>query len=437
MFEKILNLLKTQNVFLTGGGGVGKSFVAKFIIQHYKDSGKKVITLGSTGISAVGIGGVTLHSFFGFGFCKDLRELVDFDKLKSQKLHLKELKFIIQKLDLIVIDEISMVSGYLFDMIGYRLNSLGFSGKVLVLGDFYQLSPIIKPEKNIKELIDNRFAFLSSTWASLNFTNIEILNSKRSIDGEFNSYLSRLRVGDITKETAEYFYKFIQKNSQISENKTLLFSTNAPANATNEAMLDRLNSRLFNTLANISDFKADEKITQWLKTLSDKDEFKFKIGAKVIFTINKKDEFYNGETGAIVDINMLNDGGIESIFVQKSSGEITEVFRYSYNLSHFKEIDGELKEEILCSFYQFPLKLAYALTIHKSQGMSINSLVCDISKIFASGQLYVAISRSSEPKNLDLIYDRYESFYGFLKRVCVSDKSIKEFYENSSFMRFD
>ncbi|MFC2528709.1 MAG: AAA family ATPase, partial [Campylobacter sp.] len=142
MINFIIQKLKDRNIFITGGAGVGKSYVIKELIENYRARGKLVIVLGSTGISAVEIGGVTVHSFFRFGICKNHEELKGFDRKQSGKL--SELRKILALADLIVIDEISMIGAELFEMIYLRISNSKFNGRLLVTGDFYQLPPVRK-----------------------------------------------------------------------------------------------------------------------------------------------------------------------------------------------------------------------------------------------------------------------------------------------------
>ena len=144
MKDQILEILSRSNVFLTGGGGVGKSYLTASIIRHYKENFKNVVILGSTGISAVSLGGVSLHSFFKFGYCKDYEELRRLDYRQKDKL--SKLRNMLDACDLLVIDEISMVSSNVMEMIRYRLLTSKFKGRVLIVGDFYQLPPVQKEQ---------------------------------------------------------------------------------------------------------------------------------------------------------------------------------------------------------------------------------------------------------------------------------------------------
>ncbi|HEC1758374.1 TPA: AAA family ATPase, partial [Campylobacter lari] len=144
--ENLRSFLKNNNVFLTGGAGVGKSFLAMELIRSYRVQGKIVIVLGSTALSAFNIGGVTLHSFFAFKRCQNYDELYYEDRKQKDKL--EKLKRILKQCDLLIIDEISMVSASLMEMIYYRLTRSGFNGKILLAGDFFQLPPVVKHKEN-------------------------------------------------------------------------------------------------------------------------------------------------------------------------------------------------------------------------------------------------------------------------------------------------
>lgn len=157
------------------------------IIEKFKKNEKNVVTLGSTGVSAVAVNGMTVHSFFVFGIANSLEELDIGDK--KAKHRLSELKKIISNTDLIVIDEISMISASLIDMIAYRLDSMDFSGKIMFVGDFFQLSPIVKYKENVG-LFDNLlFAFESSSWQNFAPVVVELTTMHRTHDAEFTKIL--------------------------------------------------------------------------------------------------------------------------------------------------------------------------------------------------------------------------------------------------------
>ena len=176
-----------------------------------------------------------------------------------------------------------------------------------------------------------------------------------------------------------------------------------------------------------------KEFEKWANTLNISRNLEIKIGAKIIFTSNKWGEYYNGEQGKIMQI-LKENGVISSVIVKKDSGEICEIEKAAYIFSSLNLNEDEIEENVQASLYQFPFKLAYALTIHKSQGMSINSLICNINHIFAKGQLYVALSRAVSPKNLKLFYDKKSDFRQHLRKVVKIDDEVKKFYQENVFL---
>ncbi|MBO7369580.1 MAG: AAA family ATPase, partial [Campylobacter sp.] len=303
MLNFVLEKLEKSNLFITGGGGVGKSYITKDIINAYKGAKKPVVVLGSTGISAVEIGGVTLHSFFKLGICKNADELKQIDKKQKDKI--SELKKILKTAKLIVIDEISMISAEVFDLVYYRLINSEFSGKVLVVGDFYQLPPVQKKDETQKpqnSLFSGYYAFSSYGWTQLNFAYIEMIGSKRTQDENLYKMLSNLRVGVVNDDLVEFLKSRLIDFSEAKSSSTMIFGRNREADELNALRLNAINSPLVVAKGyyEIYDFAlSDEKIEKWIKSLSVNENLHLKVGAKVIFTTNRWGEFYNGEQGVI------------------------------------------------------------------------------------------------------------------------------------------
>lgn len=434
MLNQILEILEKSNVFLTGRGGVGKSYLTAAVIKHYKNELKNVVVLGSTGISAVSVGGVSVHSFFKFGICSNLEELRGLDR--KQKSQLSKLKAMLDSCDLIVIDEISMVSASLMEMIRYRLLSSKFVGRIMLVGDFYQLPPVLKKESGENSLFSFVYAFSSHAWSEFNLKNIELIKSKRTKDAEFYDVLSKLRVGMLDDFTLNYIAKLCSAKADVtSDDVSVLFGRNKEADELNSLMLNRLETPLerSDAIVSIRDENLHEKTLEgWINSLSVPEYLYIKVGAKIIFSANKWGEYYNGERGLIMQI--LKEGKeIQSVVVQKSNGEIIEVQRSSFELSEFVLVDENIEQSVRASFSQFPFKLAYALTIHKSQGMSIDNLVCDLNHIFANGQLYVALSRATDPKRLKLVYSKGLELKKYLQNVVKIDEEVDKFYRENVF----
>ncbi|ALV24221.1 putative helicase, PIF1 family (DUF889 domain) [Campylobacter iguaniorum] len=431
MLYEILEILSRSNLFLTGGGGVGKSYITKEIIHAYKKAGKNIVILGSTGISAVGIGGVSCHSFFKFGISSNFEELKLLDRKQRGKL--SELKKIIESCDLLIIDEVSMISSELMEMINYRLISFKFRGRILLVGDFYQLPPVKKTDPNA--LFSFNYAFSSSAWNGLNLCNVELLLSKRTSDLKFYELLSRIRIGEIDSEICEFLNSRLVE--EIPKDMTVLFGRNYDADRLNEQRLSQIDAKLENLVASVDIYDtklSDQAIDKWINNLNSPYELKLKIGAKAMFLANKWGEYFNGEQGVVVDF-IKNENIIQSILVKKDNDVIIEVEPCKYELYDFGLDGDEVTQNIRASFMQFPLKLAYAITIHKSQGMSIERFACSLDHIFANGQLYVALSRATNPNGLYLYYSKSANFQNYLKSVVKIDNEVRDFYENTKFIK--
>lgn len=421
MFDKVINLLKKRNVFLTGGAGVGKSYLTSNIISGYKRDSKSVVVLGSTGISAVSIGGQTVHSFFGFGICSNIEELVVQDKKNRRKI--KEIREILQSCDLIVIDEISMISASLLDMIRYRVQNSGFEGSFLFVGDFFQLPPVVKSSPN-SLFGQNIYAFESDSWDYFDPVVIELDEMKRTKDREFFEILSRVRVGELDDEVLSYF-EMLSKNIDIyEEDPTFLYGRNLEAYRTNIKKLASHHEKEFVLDAELSIHQkriSQNRIKSWINSLPVEESLKLKVGVPVLFTSNKWGKFYNGERGVIKEI------GDDFLGIAKGGKEI-RVQRQEFDLLEYKaDGNGEIKENALATISQFPVKLAYAITIHKSQGMSLEKLVCNIDNIFERSQFYVAVGRAVDPKKLLVEYKKAD-IKEYLKRIITVSPSVKSFY---------
>lgn len=415
----IIDLLKQgRNVFLTGGAGVGKSYTIDKII---KSEAFKTVVLASTALAAINIGGDTVHRFFKLRLAKNINEL------KTSKDDLMALNKSLSNIDLIIIDEISMISSDVFDMIYSRL--FGYSNiKLLIVGDFYQLEPVKS---------DGNYAFCSKYWNECNFKVIELITQHRMEDKEFYENLRSIRIGNITNTCIEYFKKY-KTNEDISkyDEYTIICGTNDEAREINESQLKKLAENEHRYISSIKtntelNEEQEKDLKQWLKAQPIEEEFIFKIGAKVIFTYNS-DNYYNGMQGEIIawdekekELKIKSNRMIYSVYPKEflffSDPEVAANYRINPSMIDAKP-DAILKA--------FPLKLSYAITIHKSQGMSIDKLICKCDRIFAQGQLYVALSRSSNPNNFKIIFNGSEKSYENLFRLkAKANPIVKSFYQ--------
>jgi ATP-dependent exoDNAse (exonuclease V) alpha subunit len=429
--EIVKDILKNDHLFLTGGGGVGKSYLTTKLIDDYKLQNRHVVILGSTGISAVNIGGQTIHSFFAFGICQNTEELLRYDRYNKQRI--KEINAMLLSAELLIVDEISMVSAALMEMIRYRLDNASFKGSILFVGDFFQLPPVDK-NANAFSLFggDEVYAFESSAWKNYNPKIVELTNSKRTGDRKFFSILNQIRKGELDCRVVD-FLEILRKNDNVlKQNPTILFGTNYEADKTNKARLAQIQDELciLNAQETIHEKSLHtNRAETWRKSLNISLELELKRGANVIFCANKWGKYFNGEQGIIKDIN-------ENFLIVEKSDRLIRVEPHEFVLYENILEDLQMKSKPLLTLKQFPLKLSYAITIHKSQGMSIENLVCDISNIFERSQFYVAISRAMSAKGLYIRYNG-DDFETYLKKCVYVDDRVKEFYKNAKAVFID
>ncbi len=423
--ELVIQHLEKNNVFLTGGAGVGKSYTTKEIINHYqKQPNTQVVALGSTGVSAVNIGGFTIHSFFVFGVSNNFEELDAHDKRNRNRL--SELKKILNATDLIIIDEISMVSATMMEMIDYRFTKLGYLGKVLFVGDFFQLPPVQKYGQSNNSLFGERlYAFESDAWQSFAPIVIELREMKRTKDPHFTHILHKVRVGECDLEVISYMHQLANQTIE-HDNPTYLFGRNAEVDQMNQFKLQAVKTPEHTLHASLIKHQGNlhpKRLESWKKLLPIEEQLTLKVGVPILFTINKWGKYANGERGIIHEIED------EYIIVQKEN-EYVRVEPHEFDLLEMKSDDkGKIENTTLATIKQFPLKLAYAVTIHKSQGMSIDQLICNVDNIFAPSQFYVAISRAINPRNLRLEFSKGD-LDGYLRRIIRVDSRVLDYYQS-------
>ena len=391
--ERIISLLQAkQNVFLTGGAGTGKTTLTRRLIEHYAAEGKKIAKLASTGMAATLIGGQTLHSFLDLGIADSIEELERQGRLEIKK----KIKKLIVSMDLIIIDEISMVSAPLFEMIRLRLLQSEFKGALLTVGDFLQLPPVVRGYGEIY------FAFESESWQRFDFKTVTLEINHRSSDIDFVKVLDRVRFAEVGEDEHLYLHHLIKPVGEDLSQYTYLYGKNYSASRHNEAQLAFIDSDEMRYEAQVvkHDSKTtDKEIERFLSDARIEVQLRLKVGAPVLFTRNAWN-YFNGERGQIV---RLNEG---IIYVEKSDGTVVKLERAAMAKTQWKEktVDGkkEMVEEAKFSVHQYPIALAFAITIHKSQGMSIEDLIIETTEIFAPSQFYVALSRATSPHRLVL-----------------------------------
>jgi energy-coupling factor transporter ATP-binding protein EcfA2 len=389
-YQEAFDFLNTETsgfLFLTGKAGTGKSTFLKVMPDYVN---KKFVKVAPTGIAALNISGETIHSFFHFS-----TQMIFTDEPYNEKVEAK-----LRGVEMIVIDEISMVRADIMDRIdsSLRVNTgvdLPFGGLiVLAIGDPYQLPPVLTREETseFRKLYMSEY-FISSKIFMSEETEIcvqSLTKVFRQSDLEFIELLDKLRENSISdRDIAEVNRKMVIGSVPDNFNGVILCTTNAPAEKLNVVKLQELKTPSFYFYATI---RGDVSSSSWPTA----QRLELKVGAKVVFCRNGP-MYRNGETGIIKSI--LHG---ESVEVEKKDGCTVQVTFakwefFSYGEGGVASVAGE--------FIQIPLKLGWALTIHKSQGMTISDeVIIDTGKgCFADGQFYVAASRITDPKNMKLI----------------------------------
>jgi ATP-dependent DNA helicase PIF1 len=404
--QEALTILKGKdNVFLTGQPGAGKSYLTNVYIDWLIDNGKTFEVTASTGIAALNVGGKTLHSFAGLRNDEKLTEEDRHDILKNSKVWRRY-----DQTEVLIIDEISMVSAQLLENVDIlakivRNNEKPFGGiKVIAVGDFYQLPPV-----------KGQYCFLSPLWDKAQFTFCNISEQHRTNDATFIDVLQAIRTGVMTEPQKQVIRDRLIDDVSTLEGVTRLDTHNQKVDDINHMKLSRLTTPAKTYKMTVS---GDEKYHESLKKhCLSPETLILKVGARVIFTRNDIEyRWVNGTQGEVTEVNegevkvriYSND---EEVYVEKASWE--QATGYGKN------------KKVLASIHQLPLRLAWAITIHKSQGMTLDRAVIDVSHVFATGQAYVAISRV---RSLAGVYLQGKLTKGFLK----IDEQVKDFYARNN-----
>lgn len=441
-FQDALQLIThtRQSVFLTGKAGTGKSTFLKYICNHTK---KKYVVLAPTGIAAINAGGVTLHSFFKLPFRPMLPDDPDLSLSHGRIFEFfkypKEKRKIIAEVDLIIIDEISMVRADIIDCVDRILRvysgnmRLPFGGKqLLFVGDVFQLEPVVPSDQ--KEILSlfyaSPFFFSARVFKDINLVPIELQKVYRQTDSVFINILDRIRNNAARKQELDtlngrYFPSFEPQNEDMY---ITLATRRDQVDFINEKKLAELPGEEYVSVGKIEgDFPESSLPTQL--NLSIKEQ------AQVIFIDNDYERrWVNGTIGMVSGIDengnvyVLLESGVEHL-VEPTSWRN---YKYKYN-----EKEKRIEEEIVGTFEQLPIRLAWAITVHKSQGLTFSRVVVDLTGgVFAGGQTYVALSRCTSLEGLVLkskissrdifIQKEIVEFSQIFNNQALIEKSIKE-----------
>jgi ATP-dependent DNA helicase PIF1 len=388
-FQHALDIMEgsDRSIFITGRAGTGKSTLLNYFSNTTK---KKVAVLAPTGVAALNVKGQTIHSFFRFnpGITPD----------RVKKLHSDNSESIYRKLDAIVIDEVSMVRADLLDCVDRFLRLNGpkadkpFGGiQMAFIGDLYQLPPVVTGgEKEVfQSLYETPYFYGARVFESFAMEFVELEKIYRQHDEQFITLLNGIRNNSITEEDLKFLNRRYQPEFEPSPDEFYVYltTTNRLAEEINGKRLAGLKGRLYTFTGSIKGEFGQEY-------LSAKIDLEVKVGAQIMMLNNDiEGRWVNGSIGKITCITQ-NRKGEDIIIAELADGEDVEITPFTWEIFRFFIEAGGLQSEVIGTFTQFPLMLAWAVTIHKGQGKTFDRVIIDIGKgTFAHGQMYVALSR--------------------------------------------
>ncbi|MDG1195615.1 MAG: helix-turn-helix domain-containing protein [Polaribacter sp.] len=421
--ELALNFIEKtdRNLFITGKAGTGKT---TFLHQIKKESLKRMVIVAPTGVAAINAKGVTIHSFFQMPFGPILPNQIANTSNQQRKFSKTKID-IIKSLDLVIIDEISMVRADLLDGIDqvlrrYKNRNKVFGGaQVLMIGDLQQLAPVVKPNEwsLLQQHYNTVYFFSSKAYQEANVVSIELKHIYRQKNEDFITILNEIRNDDLSEKSAKILNERYNPTFSPSKEEGYITLTthNRRANLINDSELNKLKTKSCFFKAEVSG-KFNEN------AFPNDENLALKIGSQVMFIKNDSSlekRYYNGKIGVVTDISKETvtvqcANEIDEIVAEK---ELWDNINYSIN-----EETKELKEDIVGSFKQIPLRLAWAITIHKSQGLTFDRAVIDAEASFAHGQTYVALSRCTSLEGLVLKTP-------ISSNAIINDKTVSTFNE--------
>jgi len=382
-----LRILKAgKSVFLTGSAGAGKTYVLNQYIQYLKERKVPVAVTASTGIAATHMNGMTIHAWSGIGVRTQLNQ--------SDLAFMKTKKYLRDKLEIakvLIIDEISMLHKTQLDMVNqvlksFKGNDYPFGGiQVIFSGDFFQLPPIgLRTEQNRE-----KFAFMSKAWVEAKLAICYLTEQHRQEGGELDQILNEIRSNTISTSSLELLKKAENTTFQVGWEPPMLYSHNHDVNRTNNQYLRNLDGKITTFEATT---KGNKKLLDLLKnSVRAEEQVYLKIGAKVMFVKNNYEHGYiNGTLGKVTG---YSPEGFPCIKLSNGKELIAEPNEWS--------IEDDMGKS-LAAYKQIPIRLAWAITVHKSQGMTLDCAKIDLSRTFEKGQGYVALSRLKSLEGLQL-----------------------------------
>lgn len=430
-------LLSGENVFLTGGAGTGKTFLLNYFLSLPQNKRKNILICAPTGIAALQIGGATLHRTFKMPL-KVIEPLADLGQINEA----------VKAAEVIVIDEISMCRIDAFQYVIRKiLKAEKLSKKhkqIILVGDFFQLPPVVVSTKrkgqqysdkdvlieNYGKIACNGFAFLSPCWRLANIKTVILTEIVRQKDPDFSKSLNEIRMGNANGLT------WIGENcrkKQISGAITLCSSNNETFRINDNQL-----SALPSAIEKYQTFMAGEDLSP--SEIPVPDILRLKVGCRVMSLVNDcsnmPSKYSNGSLGTVEELAHIDDAGDECLTIKFDNGNVVEIPKYKWEIkkyvAHKDQGTGKtiFEQETIATIIQFPIKIAYSITIHKSQGQTYDKVAVQPKRCFAPGQLYVALSRAVSIKNL------------YIKGELNSDQlicsdEVQHFYESNDFVDKD
>jgi uncharacterized protein YpbB len=399
-----------KNIFLTGKAGTGKT---TFLKKIRATSPKRVVVVAPTGVAAINAGGVTIHSFFQLSFGPNIPAQNGVEKPFDRQISKEKIKAI-KAIDLLVIDEISMVRADILDAIDevlrrFRNRNLPFGGvQLLMIGDLHQLSPVIKDDEwaMLRPYYSSVYFFESKALAQSQFLTIELTHIYRQADEVFIGLLNKVRDKKLDTEGVKLLNtRYIPDFKYPEDEKYItLTSHNHSALTINKAKMQELKGKTHTFIADIEDDFPENMFPNELS-------LELKVGAQIMFVkndINSEKRYFNGKLGEVVEID-------DDLILVKCPHEtdLITVSRTTWeNIKYVLDDTKTLQENIIGTFTQYPIKPAWAITIHKSQGLTFDRAIIDAASSFAHGQVYVALSRC-------------KTFEGLVLSKPISPESVK------------
>ena len=395
-----------DNLFITGVAGSGKTTFLKYLQNH---CGKNMMVVAPTGIAAINAGGATIHSALGIpiGVYKPKISFNHtYSVLSNYKIR-KDKITNIKNLDLLVIDEVSMVRSDLMDAINdalcthRRASNEWFGGvQILMIGDLYQLSPVTKDEELalLGKTYKSQYFFDSIALKAAGFRMVEFIKTYRQVDNVFLDILNEIRRGVLSPDNHALLKKQHVPRFDVNQKGVVTICThNSKVDKINKQRLDELEGEPFTVEANITgDFKENTYPTDC--------DLELKIDAQVMILANDyKGRYCNGTIGTVEDY-IEENGKVSKVLVRLDEHTVVELSPFTWDHYDYKTNDkGEIEKHSIGQFIQFPLKLAWAITVHKSQGLTFDNVALDLSHSFCPGQVYVALSRCRTLENTHLL----------------------------------